>query len=330
MMKAVVISEPGPPEVLKIQEIADLTLAGRDEVKVSVRAAALNRADLLQRLGKYPAPAGVDPRIPGLEFAGVVQEVGTGVTEWAPGDRVMGLLGGGGYAEQVITSERMLLPVPENLGWEQAAGVPEVFATAFDALFTQLNLAPGETLLIHAVASGVGITALQFAKTTGCRVFGTAGSDEKLKVASDLGLDVAINYRTRDFREVVAAETRNQGVDAILDLVGAPYWASNLASLKTRGRLVIIGLLGGNKAEVNLAEVLTKRLTIRGAALRSRPLEEKIALMQSLRRQVVPLLQSGRVRPVIDRVFPFEQAAQAHAYMQSNASIGKIVLRLTG
>jgi len=328
-MKAAVITQPGPPENIKIQDVPDLAPPGAHAVKVSVRATALNRADLLQRMGKYPAPPGLDPRIPGLEFAGEVKQVGPGVNQWRPGDRVMGLLGGGGYAEEVISIERMLLPVPKNLTWEQAAGVPEVFATAFDALFTQLMMSPGETVLIHAVASGVGLAALQLAKVAGCTVFGTTSSDEKIRVASELGLDVAINYKKDDFRVVVSERTDGQGVDAILDLVGAEYWERNLASLRSRGRLVIIGLLGGRSVEANLGEILTKRLTIKGAALRSRAPEEKMALTQTLRKQVVSLLESGRVRSIVDRVFPFEQVADAHAYMETNASVGKIVLRIS-
>lgn len=326
-MKAIVISQHGPPDVLRVEEVDEPEL-GRTQVKVAVKATALNRADLLQRMGKYPAPKGVDPRIPGLEFAGVAEEIGSEVSEVKPGDRVMGLLGGGGYAAKVAVEERMLLPVPEPLSFDEAAGVPEVFATAFDALFLQLGLQMGERLLIHAVASGVGLAALQLAKTAGCSVFGTAGSDEKLERAREFGLDVGVNYRTTDFAAVVSTETRGQGVETILDLVGAKYWEKNLMALARRGRLILVGLVSGAKAETNLSLILNKRLTIIGTVLRSRSIEEKMALTQSLRRHVLPLLETRRVRPVIDRIFELGQAAEAHAYMESNANMGKIVLRV--
>jgi len=326
-MKAIVISQHGPPDVLHVEDVEEPGL-GPTRVKVAVKATALNRADLLQRIGRYPPPRGVDPRIPGLEFAGVVEETGPEVSDVKPGDRVMGLLGGGGYAAKVTTEERLLLPIPESLSFEEAAGVPEVFATAYDALLLQLNLRMGERLLIHAVASGVGLAALQLAKTAACTVFGTAGSDEKLERAREFGLDVGINYRQADFAETVSHETGDRGVDAILDLVGAKYWEKNLSALARRGRLILVGLVSGAKAETNLSLILNKRLTIIGTVLRARSLEEKISLTQSLRRHVIPLFEAGRLRPVIDRVFELEQAAEAHAYMESNANMGKIVLRV--
>ncbi len=326
-MKAVVISQHGPPGVLRLEEVEEPGL-GPTRVKVAVKATALNRADLLQRTGRYPAPKGVDPRIPGLEFAGIVEEIGSEVSEAKPGDRVMGLLGGGGYASKVTAEERMLLPIPQSLSFEEAAGVPEAFATAYDALFLQLNLRMGERLLIHAVASGVGLAALQLAKIAGCTVFGTAGSEEKLERAREFGLDIGINYRTADFAEIVSRDTGNQGVEAILDLVGAQYWEKNLLALARRGRLILVGLVSGARAETNLSLILNKRLTIVGTVLRARPLEEKIALTQSLRQHVLPLLETRRLRPVIDRVFELEQAADAHTYMESNANMGKIVLRV--
>lgn len=313
--------------MLRVEDVDEPGL-GPTRVKVAIKATALNRADLLQRIGRYPAPKGVDPRIPGLEFAGIVEEIGSEVWDVKPGDRVMGLLSGGGYAAKIAVEERMLLPIPESLSFEEAAAIPEVFATAYDALVLQLNLRIGERLLIHAVASGVGLAALQLAKTAGCVVFGTAGSDEKIARAKKLGLDVGINYRSQDFSEIVSAQTEDQGVDAILDLVGAKNWEKNLLVLARRGRLILVGLVSGAKAETNLALILNKRLTIIGTVLRARSLEEKVALTQSLRRHVLPLLEAGRLRPVIDRIFPLEQAAEAHAYMESNANMGKIVLRV--
>jgi NADPH:quinone reductase len=330
IMKAVIITAPGPAHVLKLEEIPEPQVQAEDDVKVAVAASALNRADLLQRLGKYPPPRGVNPKIPGLEFAGIVEETGTLVRDWKPGDRVMGLLGGGGYAEKLVTKERLLLPVPSNLGLEEAAAIPEAFATAFDALFLQLALAPGESLLIHAVASGVGLASLQLAKTGGCTVYGTAGSDAKLQRAAELGLDAGINYRTHDFAAEVSRQTGRLGVDVIMDLVGGSYWERNLNSLKVRGRLILVGLLGGAMAQTNLAEILGKRLTIVGTVLRTRPVEEKMALTQELRRRMIPLLESKKIFPVIDRVFPLAQAAAAHAYMETNANVGKIVLTVDG
>jgi NADPH:quinone reductase len=327
-MRAVVITAPGPASVLQMEEIPDPKISAEDDVKVAVAASALNRADLLQRLGKYPAPKGVNPRVPGLEFSGVVEETGSGVEEWKPGDRVMGLLGGGGYAEKVITKERLLLPVPARLALDDAAAVPEAFATAFDALFLQLALSSGESLLIHAVASGVGLAALQLAKTAGCTVYGTAGSDTKLQRAAELGLDFGINYREREFASEISRETGRRGVDAIMDLVGGSYWESNLRTLKTRGRLILVGLLGGGKAQTDLSEILRKRLTVMGTVLRSRAVEEKMVLTQELGRRLYPLLDSGKVFPVIDRTYPLEQAATAHAYMESNANVGKILLHI--
>ncbi len=327
-MKAVVISQAGPPSVLRVEEVEEPGL-GPTRVKVAVKATALNRADLLQRLGRYPAPKGVNPRIPGLEFAGVAEEIGPEVSDVKVGDRVMGILGGGGYAAKVTADERMLLPIPQALSFEEAAAVPEAFATAYDALFPQLNLQIGERLLVHAVASGVGLAALQLAKVAGCTVFGTAGSEEKLERAREFGLDFGVNYRKADFAEIVSHNTGSQGVDAILDLVGAQYWEKNLSVLARRGRLILVGLVSGMKAETNLSLILNKRLTIIGTVLRARPLEEKIALTQSLRRHVLPLLEARRLRPVIDRVFELEQAAESHAYMESNANMGKIVLRVS-
>ncbi|MFQ6116372.1 MAG: NAD(P)H-quinone oxidoreductase, partial [bacterium] len=286
----------------------------------------LNRADLMQRLGQYPPPPGVREDIPGLEFAGEVEAVGNKVTTFKPGDRVMGLISGASYAEKVVTQEYMAMPIPEDLSFEEAASIPEVFLTAYDALFPQLSLKLGERLLIHAVGSGVGIAALQLAKRAGATVFGTAGSDEKLTKAKDLDLDVGINYTTQNFQEIVLAETQGHGVNAILDLVGASYWEKNLACLAPLGRMILVGLLGGAKTEVNLSMILRKRLRILGTALRTRPLEEKIALTQTFQKHVLPLFASGKIKSVIDRTFPLKEAAQAHAYMGTNKNFGKIVL----
>lgn len=327
-MKAVVITTFGGPEVLQVQEIEE-PVAGPEDIKVSVRTTALNRADLLQRLGRYPAPQGVRPDVPGLEFAGVVEEVGAQVQRFKAGDRVMGLLPGAGYAEKVVTPAELALPIPANLDFIQAAAIPEVFMTAYDALQLRLKIQAGETLLIHAVASGVGLAALQLAKHAGLCVLGTAGSNNKLDKARAFGLDVGINYKSSDFMEVVQSYTRG-GVDCILDVVGAPYWQRNLACLKSRGRMVLVGLLGGNTVEIDLATILSKRLHIIGTVLRSRPVEEKIALNRLFAAEVLPLFEQGKLTPVIDQTFPLQQVAAAHRYMQENRNAGKIVLQVSG
>ncbi len=313
-MKAIIIKEFGGPEVLQPADIPDPE-PGPEDLLVQVKATAVNRADLLQRQGRYPAPAGTRSDVPGLEFAGVIQATGTRVTKGKPGQRVMGLLSGGGYAERVVLHESLALPVPDRLTFEQAAAIPEAYITAFDALFLQLGLSMGETLLIHAVGSGVGVAALQLSKQAGATVFGTAGSNDKLEKAGKLGLDLGINYKTQDFEQMIAERTGKRGIDLILDLVGAAHWQKNLSSLALRGRIILVGLTGGAKAETNLSLILSKRLTIVGTVLRSRPLHEKARVTEAFERQVIPLLASGALEPVIDRVFRLEQAAEAHEYV---------------
>ena len=326
-MRAAVIREPGGPEALAVAELPDPE-PGPEDVLVAVRATALNRADLLQRRGGYPAPHGVRDDVPGLEMAGVVEAAGERVSAWKPGDRVMALLGGGGYASKVAVHERQAMAVPEGLGFEEAASIPEVFLTAFDAMFLQCGLEAGESVLVHAAGSGVGTAAIQLAALAGCRVFGTAGSGEKLARAAELGLDVGVNYRDEDFAEVVAGRTGGRGVDVILDVIGAPYWERNLASLAVRGRMVLVGTMGGGRLDANLGALMPKRLRVHGTVLRARPLEEKAALTQAFARRWLHHFASGRLRPVVDRVFPLEEAAEAHRYMESNANFGKIVLRV--
>lgn len=325
-MKAVIISRAGNPEVLKIGEI-ETSEPASDEISVQVHATALNRADLLQRRGLHPAPQDVRQDVPGLEFAGEVIGVGERVCRFKPGDRVMGLLSGAGYAEKVVTHERMAMAIPDHLSFEEAASIPEVFLTAYDAVFRQLRLKIGERLLIHATGSGVGIAALQLAKTSGAWVLGTAGSNEKLTKAKVLGLDRPINYNEEDFLKVVLAETK-QGVEAILDVVGASYWEKNLSCLAPRGRMILAGLLGGAEVKADLTTILRNRLLIMGTTLRMRPVEEKMTLTQEFKTQVLPLFESGRIKPVIDRVFPLEEASEAHTYMEANRNFGKIVLKV--
>ena len=327
-MRAAVIREPGGPEVFHVQEVPD-PVSGPDEVLVEVKASALNRADLIQREGNYPAPPGVRSDIPGLEFAGVVIEAGARVNGLAPGDRIFGLLSGGGYADRVVTHQHMAIPVPPNLDFAQAASIPEVFFTAYDVLFNHCDLKMGESVLIHAVGSGVGTAALQLAHQTGAYVYGTAGSAEKLAKASELGLDVGINYNEQDFAQIVRERTGGAGVDVVFDMVGAPYWERNLTSMALRGRLVLVGAMGGDKVETSLSRLMPKRLRVHGTSLRPRSLEEKIALTHQFKKHVLPFITDGTILPVIDRTFPLEQVSEAHEYMESNANFGKIIL-ITG
>lgn len=327
-MRAIVIARPGGPEVLELRDVPD-PIPGPDDLLVRVRAAGLNRADILQRLGGYPQPG---PRrteeIPGLEFAGEVVEVGWRVEGFRPGDRVMGLVAGEGYAEFVAVNARHCVPVPEALSWEEAGGTPETAITALDALL-QCGLVPGERVLIHAVGSGVGTHAVQIAKTMGASlVIGTAGSEEKLTRARALGLDVGVNYRTQSFAHVVREVTDGEGVDVVLDVVGGPYLADNLRSLAPKGRMVVVGLMGGSRAEIDLGLLLRGRIQVRGTTLRARALEEKAAAVRAFEKMVLPHLASGRIRTVVDRIFPLAEAAAAHRYLEANANFGKVVLRV--
>lgn len=323
-MQAIVIRAPGGPEVLELQEMP-MPEPVADQVRVRVHATALNRADLLQRMGRYPVPFGAPQQIPGLEFAGEIDAVGPLVETLRPGQRVFGIVSGGSYAEYVITTERMAVPIPERLDWLLAAAVPEVFMTAHDALL-QARFTPGERVLIHAVGSGVGTAAVQLVKAIGGVSYGTARAPEKLTGARDLGLETGLNATS--WASDLAEQTDGVGVDIVLDFVGSPYLAANLQALAPRGRLVLIGLMGGAQAEIDLSVIQRKRLQIIGTVLRSRPLEEKIAVTQAFARQVVPLLARGAVRPILDRVFPLKDAAAAQRYMEQNANFGKIVLQV--
>ena len=326
-MRAAVITEPGGPDVIRTQDIED-PIMGPEDVLVDVKATALNRADLIQRNGNYPAPPGIRGDVPGLEFSGVVAKAGDRVVGVEPGTRVFGLLGGGGYAERIVTHHRMAVPMPGNLDFVQAAAIPEVFFTAYDALFNHCELKMGERALIHAAGSGVGTAAVQLAHNAGAQVFGTAGSADKLAEAAKLGLDVGINYKEEDFAQVIREKTQRAGVDVILDVVGGPYWERNLASLSMMGRLVIVGNLGGDKVETNLGLLMPKRLQVRGTTLRARSIEEKITITNQFKSHVLPMIADGRIKEVIDRTFPLDEAGKAHAYMETNANFGKIVLTL--
>jgi putative PIG3 family NAD(P)H quinone oxidoreductase len=300
---------------------------GPDEVLVAVHATAVNRADLLQRRGFYPPPPG-ESEILGLEAAGVVAAVGARVSGWRVGDRVCCLLAGGGYAEQVAVHQAMLLAIPPALDFRQAAALPEALYTAFVNLVLEAGLAAGERALIHAGASGVGTAAIQLARHRGAEVFVTAGSTEKIERCVALGARAGIDYKREDFAERVAALTGKEGVDVILDCVGGQYLARNLASLRARGRLVVIGLMGGTQAEIDLALVVRKRLRVVGSVLRSRTLAEKIAITRAFEAEVWPAVASGAIRPIVDAVYPIADAAAAHDYVAANKNFGKVVLEI--
>jgi putative PIG3 family NAD(P)H quinone oxidoreductase len=327
-MKAIVITQPGGPEVLALQDVPDLK-AGPGELLVRVRATALNRADTLQRRGSYPPPPGASD-ILGMEMAGEILEVGADCgPEFQPGQKVMALLPGGGYAEQVTIPAGMALPVPANLSFEQAAALPEACLTAYMNLFMLGELKAGGSVLVHAAGSGVGTIAIQLARAIGSTVLATAGSEAKLETARQLGADVTLNYKTQPaFSQWVLENTGGNGVDVILDFVGGPYLTENLQSLAMYGRLVLIGQLGGGKAEIDLGLVMRKRLHILGTTLRARTPEFKIELTRQFKEFGLPLIEQGKLVAVIDRVFELAEAAEAHRYMESNANTGKIILKV--
>jgi putative PIG3 family NAD(P)H quinone oxidoreductase len=323
-MRAILFEKPGSPDQLFIGS-APAPKASPDELLILVRATALNRADLLQRRGLYPPPPGASP-ILGLEVAGeVIDDSGT----WQRGDRVMAVVTGGGYAERCVVPAGMAMPVPQHLTWEQAAAVPEAFLTAFLNLFVLGRLQPGERALIHAGASGVGSAAIQLAKAHGAHVFTTVGTSEKADFCEALGAGRAIVYRQQNWREQIERLTGGEGVHLILDCIGAAYFNDNLASLTEYGRLMLIGTLGGSVASLDLAPILPKSLTIAGTTLRRTPLERKTALVRQFIEHALPLFETGALRPVIDRVFDLAQAADAHRYMETNANMGKIILRVS-
>lgn len=325
-MKAIIITRPGGPEVLEMQE-RPKPEPGFGQMRVRVRASALNRADLMQREGNYPVPPGVPADISGMEYAGEVDRLGQDVTLWKTGDRVMGIVGGAGHAEFLCVHEREAMPVPGSMSWDEAAAIPEAFLTAHDALFSRLDLRAGETLLIHAIGSGVGTAALQIARVAGARVVGTARSAEKLERAKKLGLDVAIDVPRGEWAAQVEEAIGKERVHAVMDLVGGNYLEGNMRVLALRGRIVVVGLTAGATAPFNMGTLLRKRLTIVGTVLRARPLEEKVSLARDFAERGVPLFETGKLRPVVDRVFAFAEIRAAHELMESNKTFGKIVLR---
>lgn len=327
-MKAIVTTGAGGPEVLAISEVPAPT-PGPGEVLIDVIAAGINRADVQQRRGFYPPPPGAS-EILGLEVSGRIAAFGANVTKpFSIDQKVVALLTGGGYGAQVCVPAGQVLPLPEGIDVISAAGLPEVAATVHSNLFMTAQLQPGETVLIHGGAGGIGAMAIQLAKAAGARVIATAGSDEKVAMlTSYLGADLAVNYRTDDFVERVKEFTEGRGANVILDVVGAKYLARNVAALATYGRLVVIGLQGGATAELNLGALLTKRAAIIGTTLRARPIEEKTAIMEGVREHVWPLVASGAVKPMVDRTFPLEQVAAAHEYLDSGEHVGKVLLTL--
>jgi putative PIG3 family NAD(P)H quinone oxidoreductase len=324
-MHAVVITEPGGPEVLRWTEVPD-PRPGLGEVVLDVAAAGVNRADMMQRQGHYPPPPGAPP-YPGLECSGIIAAVGAGVTGWQPGDQACALLAGGGYAEKVAVPAGQLLPVPESTTLIEAAAFPETVCTVYANVFQGARLAKGETLLIHGGSSGIGTTAIQLGKLAGAVVAVTAGSQEKLDACRRLGADITINYRDDDFAEALMEATGGHGADVILDIIGAGYLAKNIAALAPDGRIANIGLQQGRRAELDFAALMAKRGTIMSTSLRARPVEQKAAIVAAVAAGVWPLVDAGEVRPVIHCELPMAQAAEAHRIMTASSHTGKIVLR---
>jgi NADPH2:quinone reductase len=324
-MKAVVITHPGGPEVLKLEEKPKPNFAP-NEVLVKVAAAGINRPDVFQRKGNYPPPKGAPQNIPGLEIAGTIAEIGANVTRWKVGDKVCALVMGGGYAEYCNVPEGQCLRVPENLSMVEAASLPETFFTVWTNVFDRGKLHQGESLLVHGGSSGIGVAAIQMAKALGSTVYVTAGSNTKCKFCEDLGATKAINYKTQNFAEVIQQLTNNKGVNMILDMIGGDYTPGNIQSLAEEGRLVMINTMKGKDVQIDLSQVMRKRLIITGSMLRSREIEFKSAIARNLEKHIWPLLASGKIKAIIHSVFPAEEAAKAHQLMESSEHIGKIVL----
>lgn len=322
-MKAVVIRELGGPEVLEVREVPRPE-PGPLEIRVRVAASGVNRADLLQRRGRYPVPPGYPTDIPGIEYAGVVEAVGPGVRAWAPGDAVMGIVGGGGYAEAVVVHEGEAIPVPAGIEPAAAGGIAEAWLTAWDALVLQGGLQGGETVLIHAVGSGVGTAALQLARAVGARTVGTSRTPAKLERARALGLDVAIPGGGRDWPERVRAATGGRGVDVVLDLIGGDHVGAALDCLAERGRILVVGVPAGPTTALDLRRLMGLRASITGTVLRARPRDEKIALARAARRRLIPLMERSGAAPVEERTFAPDEAAAAHRMMESNLNFGTL------
>ncbi|MEO6143471.1 MAG: NAD(P)H-quinone oxidoreductase [Dermatophilaceae bacterium] len=323
-MKAITIPTPGDADALTLEEVPTPEIAA-NEVLVNVAAAGVNRADLMQRQGFYPPPPGTSS-YPGLEVSGTITALGTDVTGWAVGDEVCALLSGGGYAEQVAAPATQLLPVPDGVSLVDAAALPEVVATVWSNVFMTANLQPGQTILIHGGSSGIGTMAIQLARAVDARVAVTAGSADKLEACRALGAEILINYREQDFVDVLAGATQGGGADVILDNLGAKYLARNVSALAVNGRLVIIGLQGGTKAELDINALLRKCAAVIATSLRGRPIAEKAAIVAAVREHIWPLIESGQVKPIVHRTFPLAQAADAHRELEASTNIGKVLL----
>lgn len=323
-MRGISITEPGDADVLQVTEV-DPPTAGPGQVVVETAAAGVNRADIMQRLGHYPPPKGASP-LPGLELSGTIREIGPEVEGWSVGDEVCALVDGGGYAEQVLVPAAQLLPVPKGVSLQDAAGLPEVACTVWSNVFMTANLQPDELFLVHGGSSGIGTMAIQLASAAGARVAVTAGSEDKLSFCRELGAQIAVNYREQDFVEEVRAANDGLGADVVLDNIGAKYLPRNVDLLATNGRLVVIGLMGGRKGELDLGKLLSKRAAVIATSLRARPAAEKAAIVAAVREHVWPLVEDGAVRPIIQGTHPLDRAADAHREMEESAHIGKILL----
>jgi len=324
-MRTIVVSRFGGPEVLTLVERARPE-PSRNEVRIRVRAAGVNRADIVQRLGRYPAPSDAPSDVLGLEFAGEVEATGPGATAWNVGDRVFGLVGGGAYAEALVTHERLLAAIPAGMSFTDAAATPEAFITAYDAMMVQGKLALGENVLIHAAGSGVGTAAVQLARLSGARSIGTARDPSKLERARALGLDHGITVTGGSFASEVMRLTGGRGANVVLELVGGDYLREDLGCIAYEGRILLVGLMAGASTALDLGTVLRQRVLLRGTVLRSRPLEQRLDAMQGFSRHIVPLLAGGALRPIVDRVLPLAEAAAAHACIEQNHSFGKVIL----
>ena len=320
-MKAIIITKPGDPEVLQVEERIIPIPAG-NEVLIRIKAAGINRPDIAQRQGRYPAPPGAPADIPGLEVSGIIEECGSEVIRWKKGDEVCALISGGGYAEHVSVPAAQCLPIPEGFSFTEAASLPETVFTVWHNVFQRGALKWGENFLIHGGTSGIGVTAIQLAKGMGARVFATAGSDEKVKACIDLGADKAINYKEEDFEKVLESE----GVDVILDMIGGDYVPKNMRLLRNDGRMVFINAMKGGEMELNIRDIMNKRLTITGSTLRNKESSFKSALAKEIEKHVWPLIEQGIFKPVIYKTFALEDAYKAHELMESSSHIGKIVL----
>ena len=327
-MRAVVLRSHGGPEVLEIQDV-EAPVPGNDDISIDVVATALNRADLLQRMGLYPNPFPDDVEIPGLEFSGTVRSVGAHVRRWKVGDPVMGIVSGGGYAQQLVLPERQAMRIPTGISIADAAAIPEVFITAWDALVVQGVLTSGRWALVHAGGSGVGTAAIQICKAIGARIAVTCSAG-KVAACRALGADVVVDYGSQDFVAEVASATAGVGVDVVLDVIGGDYLERNIAALATKGRIIQVGVMAGKPVLFNVGALLGKRASIIGTVLRARPVEEKISTSQRFASEVLPLFDAGVLQPVIDRRYQLDDIAAAHEYMASNGNTGKIVIDIAG